>query len=580
MARVPESRTEFMSQPALPAPRPPVRRPHTADTVDSVTTVTARAPPGVPGVTPAPAEDDVAGARARLQALRQRMAAGGARLNAVVAANGQQLLSHVMEGLSDDEDAEDSSDEETEELWNSEVPSSPTFTTPSATAIAIRNQPAVDFISVEEEERIRSELKDAKKLRKKLRKMRKLVKASMKAVQGVGAATDATVEYFHTSTDDRCTDPSIIELSASAAGAMRELRQASPVERLNTCVSDQILGQMKPITDHAKLVSVLGQQRRTARDRRIRLALGRVDVANEAEYKRMVDVVRDYEEKDGNYKDAFINFREHNSSQLGHMLRCYLLETATYLDTLAATLRTAAGSTTGNYFLSHDCHNKFKDFKVDPQIIAPAPPLFSQLDAGRVVDERLTAKPPPRWSAAEQTAPVVGVPMMATEEEVREALARAEELTAYGGSAYTRSATTTDTHTRRSIDRFLLTGELPVTVNTRAAPTTTGRDALSAEEALIDYIRALTEEYGIEPDIAVHQGGGDGDEGSNVTQDVVDTVNTEGRKGAGGCSRPSCFRKQGTSPTPDTSLILPSIVRGSREGSASSARGQADVSHP
>lgn len=519
----------------------------------------------------------------KLNTLKDKVAAGGARLNAAVAANGQQLRNRLMDLSSDDEEGEESSDEESEELWNSTIPSS---TTPSATAIAIRNQPAVNFVKPEEEDRIRAELKDAKGLRKKLRKVKKLVKRSMKATQSVHEAADAAATYFHATASDRCTDAIIIEMAARAERVMQEYRQTPALANFNTHVTDQILEQVKPINDHAKLVSVTGKERRSARDRRIRMALGQVDVTNEAEYNKSVDVVHDFEEKDSSYKDAYVSFREHNSSQLGQMMRCYLLETAACLEGLAAALRESAGSSAGNYFLSDDCCTKFKDFKVDPHISAPAPPLFSHLKPDGGLDDRLTAKPVAH--AAPQAA-VAGIPMTAQTDGAHKMATAAEpaavvvappeepeegraashrEAEQYGASSYTRHSAP-DTATRRSIDQFLLTGQLPATENSRARPTSAFGDA-AADAALMDYIRALALEYGIEPDFSVRRGRAEG-----LRRAVGVEGEGEGEDGVAGTptsvpvSRPSNSFARPKSMAPHNSLILPSLTDSVRGPSAS-----------
>lgn len=579
-----------MSQTASRVPKPPRRQNESTET-ESVRTVNVRAPPSSVAAAPHNGEKEedkkkvgVAGWREKMASKGAEMAAnamaGAATLNAAVAAGGDMVRNRLAENSSDDDDDVESSDEETEDIWNSATDSAAS-TAPSATAISIRNQPAVDFLKMEEEERIKGELKDAKNLRKKLRKIKKWMKKSVKSVRTFSETNETAIATLHAATDENCTDPTIIELTAAAEKRIQDVKASNALSNFGTHITDQILEQIKPINDHAKMISVTGKERRAARDRRIRLALEEVDVSNEEAYNKSAELVRDFEEKDRTYKDEFINFREHNSSQLGLMLRCYLLETASYLETVAKAMREAAGGAANNYYLSNDCCTKFKDFKVDSKFLSPIPPLFSNISPSRDVEDRLTAKP----QSSKAPESLAGIPMT-------DAPDTAEGQGGYGASAYTRSKD--NTRVRRSIDNFLLTGQLPsseasrmsprppvgrspnadgpqarrddalpLSENSRAQPTS-AFETSSTTKSLMDYIHSLADEYGIEPEFSVKRTpelrsveGRRGQHNGNVN-DVVNGGEDDGTHD----SRPPSVVPRPKSATPDGSLILPSL-RGS-----------------
>ncbi|KPA82956.1 hypothetical protein ABB37_02701 [Leptomonas pyrrhocoris] len=604
-----------MAQPIGKVPKPPQRRNEQPES-DSVRTVSIRAPPGVIAKKPQNSEDRKRKAGAKAKADKKKdeekkpgfadwtdkvtakgaeiasnAMAGAATLNAAVVAGGEKMLERLVDDSSDDEDDVESSDEETEDAWNSTADSA-ISNTPSATAVAIRNQPAVNFLNVEEEERIKAELKDAKNLRKKLRKMKKLMKKSVKGVRSFSEANENALAALHAATDDKCTDPTITELAAAAETRMQEVKQSNALSNYTTNITDQILEQIKPINDHAKMISVTGKERRAARDRRIRLVLEDVDVADEEAYSKSVDLARDFEEKDRTYKDEFVNFREHSSSQLGQMLRCYLLETATYLEAVAKAMREAAGGTTNNYYLNNDCCAKFKDFKVDSKYLSPIPPLYSLLNPERDNDDRLTAKPHSQSAMlphppGENHAPAVaGIPM--TETGDKAAAATEQQQSTYGSSSYSRAKD--NTRVRRGIDDFLLTGQLPTSDTNRTSPQllpgrspnlegaqekingpltssenprarpTSAFGTSSTNKSLMNYIYSLADEYGIEPDFPVERADelANNEEAKRAIKDNSgeDKVEDKDEEHA---SRPPSVVSRAKSATPDGSVILPSL---------------------
>jgi hypothetical protein len=584
-----------MSRPVNKVPVPPKRQNEDTDS-ESTRTVNVRAPPSVTGDAPLNGttekakEDDkkkpgfmawkdkVAAKGAEMAANAK---AGAATLNAAVVASGEKMRNRLLEDSSDDDGEVESSDEETDDLFNDTLTGSTISTTPTATAIAIRNQPAVNFINVAEEERIKAELKDARNLRKKLRKFKKFTEKSVKSIRSFSEVNENVIASLHTATDDKCTDPTIIALAAAAERRIQEVKQSNAYSNFNTNITDQILEQIKPINDHAKMISVTGKERRVARDRRIRLALGQVDVTNEEEYNKSADLVRDFEEKDRTYKDEFVNFREHNSSQLGQMLRCYLLETATYLETVAKALRESAGGTANNYYLSNDCCTKYKDFNVDSKFLSPIPALFSNIIPDENND-RLTAKPQPQPhppSGKQHQAPAVaGIPIAETKDE-------AAEQNAYGSSTYTRSMD--NTRVRRGINNFLLTGQLPASdasrmspqplpgrrpnvetpqgklngpllasENPRARPTSVVNTS-STTKSLMDYIHSLADEYGIEPDFALKSEAERAkSEGPKSESNNSDNINYDEYSYV---SRPPSVVSRAKSATPYSSIILPPL---------------------
>ncbi|KPI89748.1 hypothetical protein ABL78_1128 [Leptomonas seymouri] len=448
------------------------------------------------------------------------------------AADGGKACSRPAGGSSDDEDDVEESDEETEDMWCTSTKSN----MPSATAIAIRNLPAVDFLNMKEEERIKGELKDVKNLHSKLYRIMKLMKKAVKEIRFFSEANENAVASIHAAMDNTCTDSTIIDLAAASKKRIQEVGQSNALSILSTNITDQILEQIKPIKDHAKMVSVAGKERRTARDRRIHLALGEVDVANEEEYNRLVDVVHDFEEKDRIYKDEFINFHEHNSSQLGQMLRCYLFETATYLETVAKAMRESAGSATNNYYLNDDCCAKFKNFREDTKLSAPLPPLFSRLRSDAENDDRLTAKPHPKSSLHPhppgQAAAVAGIPMTDTRsEEGGQHTYSSSHIQAKDGSC-----------AHRNIEQFLLSSQLPISNSKRMVPrplpghsrcvegpqaarnnsllsrASAGVDNSSVTMSLMNYIHSLADEYGIEPDFSATHVTGSANRGAKSLQ--------------------------------------------------------------
>lgn len=590
-----------MSQPAGKLRKTPKRQNESTET-ESVRTINVRAPPNlIMEETPINGEQSTQSNeedknnekktnfmnwKDKLAAKRAEMVAS---LNAAVIAESEKIRNRLADNSSYDEDDVEVSDEEMEDFWNTTMTDSAVSSMPSATAIAIRNQPAVNFLNLEEEERIKGELKDTKNLRNKLYKIKKLMKKSVKGIRAFSEMNENAIASLHAATDDKCTDPTINELAAAAEKHMQEVKQSQALSNLETKIKDQILEQVKPINAHAKMISVTGKERRTARDRRIRLAFGEVDVTNEEEYNRSVDVVHDFEEKDRIYKDEFVNFREHNSSQLGQMLRCYLLETATYLETVAKAMREAAGGTANNYYLSNDCCTKFKDFKVDPRFLSPIPPLFSHINADHENDDRLTAKPQPQpqpLDGGTQSSPaVVGIPMMETHE--------AAEQSGYGSSAYTLSKD--NTRVRRNIDDFLLTGQFPASDTNRMSPQplpgrspntlspqgkmngrfspsensrtrpTSAFETSSTAKSLMDYIHSLADEYGVEPDFSVKRAAQGINREAMEAEKASNEVNEKGDNADGlNTSRPPSVLPRPKSSASYGSLVLPSLLSSGR----------------
>lgn len=430
---------------------------------------------------------NVAALKGGLLGLTDKIAAGAASLNSAISANGQMLLERIQDNSSDDESSGDVSDEETEELWRA---TTATQSSATATAISIRSQPPPSFISVEEEESIKAQRKEAKELRKKIRKVRKLMKKAKKSAEVIIGNTEEVVTGFHTisSVAAGCIDPTIMELSANAEKQVQELQKGTTLEHFTATLDGQITQQVKPLSDHAKMISVKGRERRIARDKRIRLALEEVDVTNEENYVKSMEIVSDYEEQNRAYKEEYRAFCEHLSSQFGLMLNCYLLETASYLEGLASTLRHCATTATDNWLLSDDCSAKYKDFKIDPKYLAPPPPLFLP-HPPKSADDRLTAKPQPGTS---DNPPVAGIPMV-DENTTSSNLHHPDPE--YTTSKYIKS---TNSRSSPSISRLLENGDVQEIVNNRSSPIPEISPTVSAH-SVIDYIASLKNDYGVQP---------------------------------------------------------------------------------
>lgn len=437
----------------------------------------------------------------KLNNLKEKMANNAANINEQMTKNAAQLRERINNGDSSDSD-EDSSDEEAEETLFGDSTTAGTSTV-AATAITVRNQMPPSFISLEDEEEIKNQLKAAKTLRKRLRKLKKLSTSSLKHTQEAVDRMDKLLVGVNAATEGPCTDAGIQKLAATSAENMKTFRESDNYETYKSRVMAETDEMMKPLMDHAKYLSIVGKERRQARDKRIQLEREAIDVSDEAAYLRSVEVVKEYDEKNMAYKDEFRSLVEHNSSHVGLMLKSVLLESAIYYEALASALRASASSvaTTSNQYMTEAAAAKFKDYvapKVESAITAPA--LFSMGNrngaggggASEETDDRLTTKPTARM----RDEVVTGIPLTETGAD------RQQPDSTYGTSAYTRHAagtpeSTNVSRTRRAVDNFLKTGQVP---GSPTATATRNDNATAPAAAMTDSmkdIRYLEEMYGV-----------------------------------------------------------------------------------
>ncbi|CAD2218314.1 hypothetical protein AGDE_13328 [Angomonas deanei] len=346
-----------------------------------------------------------------------------------------------------DSDDSDDSPSEDEEDWLLASPPGPesSAVAPSTTAITIRNLPAVSFIDVEEEKAVLKQLKNAKSTKKKYKKTRKIIKKNVKMTQQIGACFDAYLTYLAgIPTENVCIDDSIDKNLKTSLESMHAFRDSGAFTDYTARV-EGTMSQMKAVENHASLLATTSKERRVARDKRIKAETAEaVDVADEEQYQKRMEIVNNHKEKDQLYKEEFKSFKEHSSAQLAQSMRSIFLDSAQYLEEVAATLRKCAELDQSNVLATQDLGKKFEKFEDKSSTLKERVQLFTGPISGKggVLNDRLAVKP--QGESKEQ--PTRGIPMSdkpaegVVDRAQSDRAIGAKQETPYGTSSYKGNA--------------------------------------------------------------------------------------------------------------------------------------------
>lgn len=414
-------------------------------------------------------------AKNALTGFKDKIVANAAVINEQVAEKAAQLKERIQSSDSDDDDDDDTSDDDNGDntLFGEPTASQTTDTTVAASATAVRGQPPPSFISLEEEAEVKEQLAAAKALRKKLRKLKRTATKCLGTNKDDASRLCKLLTSMQTASESPFTDANIQELASTSAANVAKFQEAGVAEGYQQRTSGEFATQVKLLTDHSKYLTIVGKERRQARDKRIKLSREEVDAADEAAYLRSQDVVKDFEDKSAAYREEYHSLVEHNSSQVGQMLKCLLMESAGYYEQLAKTLRDSANSVAANpsQFMSEDVFAHFRTYEPPKNPAAAAavgaadgtPVSASSVPVGGAhtqgKDMSLGAavvKP----SAFMRDDAVAGIPLA-------DPHAPPSQPPAYGASTYTvdgdggTAAAKAVSRTTRAVDQFLQTGVVP-----------------------------------------------------------------------------------------------------------------------